>query len=148
MPLVNLTIPSVNVTLDVPPDFAAYVTLDDLREMALQILSVDHIGQGIDTICRIRRGEKQPEWTEAMVRFDEDLLPAIGIEVEDDGFAALEQELAAITHGTLSLTASFQMPGHEPELVSISGPFTRPETDSAMRYFFANLESFWKAATA
>ena len=145
MPRVTLTIPHVDVSLDVPPDFAAYVTLDDLREMALQILSVQQEGLGIDTICRVRRGEKEPEWTEAYVNVDEDEIVAVAI--EDDGFAALEKEIAAVTHGTLTLTACYEKLGQDQELVSINSPFTDTESDPAMRYFMRNLEEIFKSAT-
>jgi hypothetical protein len=145
MPRVTLTIPHVDVSLNIPPDFAAYVTLEDLREMALQILSVQQEGLGIDTICRIRHGEKEPEWTEAYVNLDED--DPVAVEIEDDGFAALEKEIKATTHGTLTLTACYEKLGQQTELVSISSPFTETESDPVMRHFMLNLESIYKSAT-
>lgn len=63
MPKVTVLIPNIEVDLDVPADFAAYVTLEDLREMAEGILSVRHTGIGIDTVCAIRRGENAPPRT-------------------------------------------------------------------------------------
>ena len=131
---------------DVPADFAPYVTADDIRQMAEGILSVDHIGLGIDTICRIRSGEKSHEWTNAMVRLDED--EKIGISIEDDGFTALESMIAATTTGTLTLTASYEKVGEEPRVISISDPTANEaESDRAMKYFIRNLESIWDSAT-
>lgn len=145
MPKVTLTIPQIEVDLDVPADFAPYVTLDDLRKMAEGILSVGHMGIGIDTICRIRRCEKSHEWTDAFVRLDED--QQVDVAIEDDGFTSLEKEIAAKTTGTLSLTACFRKLGQQTELMSISDDScTDPEAEKHMKHFYRHLESWWSSA--
>lgn len=145
MPILTVTIPNIKVDLDVPPDFAPYVTLEDIREMAEAILSVHHIGLGIDTVCRIRAKEKAPEWTPAYVHLDQD--EKIDISLEEDGFTALEKTIAASTTGILSLTASYRKLGQQEELVSIMNEDTTEEQAApAMRYFMKHLEGLWKAA--
>lgn len=144
MPRVTLTIPKVNVTLDVPADFAAYVTLNDLRQMAESIVSVEHVGLGVDTICRLRAREKAPEWCEAFVAVDEDDTPVVTI--EDDGFTALESEMNAATTGTISLTVSYEKPWHDPQRVSISKSYTEEESQRIMTHCTRNLESWWQDA--
>jgi hypothetical protein len=144
MPQVTVTIPNIQVNLDVPADFAAYITLDDLREMAQSILSVEHTGLGVDTICRIRAGEKCHEWTQAFVTLDED--EPINVNIEDDGFAALEKQIADTEHGHLSLTIAYRKLGQQTELMAISNDeITPPEADAAMPNFMRQLEAWWKS---
>lgn len=145
MPKVTVLIPNIEVDLDVPSDFAAYVTLEDLREMAEGILSVRHIGIGIDTVCAIRRGEKTHEWTEAFVNLDED--EKINIRIEDDGFTALEKQIADTTTGTLTLTASYQKLGQDDELMSVMDTECPDEkSESLMKHFMRHLDAWWQSA--
>jgi hypothetical protein len=145
MPLATLTFPKVEVTLDVPADFAAYVTLEDLRVMAEGILSVQHIGLGIDTICRLRKDEKTHQWTHAMVSVDEDDAP--DVRIEDDGFTHAEREIAAIDTGTLTLSAEYRRLGHDLEAMTISGPCAPEEATLRLRGIIAHLENLWKNST-
>jgi hypothetical protein len=145
MPKVTVLIPNIEVDLDVPADFAAYVTLEDLREMAEGILSVRHTGIGIDTVCAIRRGEKNHEWTEAFVNLDED--EKINIRIEDDGFAALEKQIADTTTGSLTLTASYRKLGQDEELMSImDSKCPDAKAEPAMKLFIRNLDAWWMSA--
>lgn len=145
MSKVTVLIPNIEVDLDVPADFAPYVTLEDLRDMAEGILSVRHMGIGIDTICAIRRGEKTHEWTEAFVTLDED--EKINIRIEDDGFTALEKQIAETTTGTLTLTASYQKLGQDADLMSVMDTeCTDADAEPAMKHYMRNLDTWWLSA--
>jgi hypothetical protein len=144
MPRAILTFPKVEVTLDVPPDFVAYVTIENLRTMAESILSAGHTGIGIDTICRVRKDDKTHEWTEAFVNIEEEDTP--DLRIEDDGFTQVEHEIEANTEGTLRLGAEYRRIGHDPEGVTILGPCTPDEAKERIRMLFPQLEQLWKGS--